>query len=165
MEITGLHPLIVNGLPLHPLIVHAVVVFVPLGALSAIGFALVPRWRWLLRWPTLLIALAAVVLTRIAVLSGTRLKTDRKLGGDLIARHQLWGHRLEYAVWVFAVLAIVAWWVLPVVMPLVDRVDRPSPMPAAVTVVTVLLPLSAAVVLAFALITGDAGARALWKIQ
>ena len=85
MEITGLHPLIVNGLPLHPLIVHAVVVFVPLGALSAIGFALVPRWRWLLRWPTLLIALAAVVLTRIAVLSGTRLKTDRKLGGDLIA--------------------------------------------------------------------------------
>ncbi|HEX2896199.1 MAG TPA: hypothetical protein VHO29_19505 [Marmoricola sp.] len=155
----------INGLPLHPLIIHAVVVLVPLGALSAIGFAVVPRWRWLLRWPTLVLAVAAVVLTRIAVVSGTRLKADRQLGGDLVHRHQVWGHRLEYAVWVFAVVAIVAWWVLPVVMPLVGRVDRPSPLPSAVAVVAVLLPVTAAVVLVFAVITGDAGAQALWKIQ
>lgn len=155
----------INGLPLHPLIVHAVVVFVPLGALAAILFALVPRWRWLLRWPTLLLAVAAVVLTRIAVLSGTRLKSDRQLGGDLINRHQVWGHRLEYAVWVFAILAIVAWWVLPYVVPLVGAVDRPSPVPSLATAVTVVLPVAGAVVLVFAVITGDAGARALWKIQ
>jgi hypothetical protein len=155
----------INGLPLHPLIVHAVVVFVPLGALSAILFAVLPRWRWLLRWPTLLLALAAVVLTRIAVVSGTRLKSDRDLGGDLLARHQIWGHRLEVAVWVFALIAIVAWWVLPHVTPLVGRVDRPSPLPSLTMVVTVVLPIAAAVVLVFAVITGDAGAKALWKIQ
>ena len=155
----------INGVPLHPLIVHAVVVFVPLSALSAILFAVVPRWRWLLRWSTLLLAVAAVLLTRIAVISGTRLKSDRDLGGDLLARHMTWGHRLEYAVWVFAAIAIVAWWVLPHVAQLVGRSDRPSPVPSLTTVVTVLLPIAAGVVLVFAVITGDAGAKALWKIS
>jgi hypothetical protein len=156
----------INGLPLHPLIVHAVVVFVPLAALSALGFALVPRWRWLLRWPTLVLAVSAVVLTRVAVISGGQLRNARHLGSlPLVQRHQLWGHRLEYAVWAFAVVAVVAWWVLPVVMPLVGRVDRPSPAPSLTSVLTVLLPLTAAVVLVCAVITGDAGAQAIWKIQ
>jgi hypothetical protein len=153
----------INGLPLHPLIVHAVVIFVPLGALSAILFAVLPRWRWLFRWPTLLLALAAVVFTRLAVVSGGQLKSSRHLAGPLLARHQAWGHRLEYAVWVYAVVAIVAWWVIPCAARLIGTVDRPSPAPALVTVVTVVLPVAAAVVLVFAVITGDAGAQALWK--
>ena len=153
----------INGLPLHPLLVHAVVIFVPLGALSAILFAVLPGWRWLFRWPTLLLALAAVVFTRLAVISGRQLETSRHLGGELLARHQAWGHRLEYAVWVYAVVAIVAWWVIPCSARLIGTVDRPSPAPALVTAVSVVLPVAAAVVLVFAVITGDAGAQALWK--
>lgn len=152
----------INGLPLHPLIVHAVVVFVPLGALSAILFALVPRWRWLLRWPTLLLALAAVGFARLAVVSGGQLREDRDLGGSLLDRHMTWGHRLEYSIWVFVVVAIVACWVLPYVVPVAGRDDRPSPMASLTTVVTVLLPIAAAVVLVFAVITGDAGSKAVW---
>ena len=155
----------VNGLPLHPLVVHAVVVFVPLGALSAILFAVVPRWRWLLRWPTLVLAVGAVVVTRVAVLSGTNLKSARHFSGPLVDRHVMWGHRLEYAVWGFAVVAVVACWVLPYAVPLVGREDRESPMASLTTVVTVLLPLAAAVVLAFAMITGDAGAQTVWKLS
>ena len=34
-----------GGLPLHPLIIHATVVFVPLLVLFAIGYAVVPRLR------------------------------------------------------------------------------------------------------------------------
>jgi hypothetical protein len=153
----------INGLPLHPLIVHAVVVLVPLGALSAILFALVPRWRWLLRWPTLLLALGAVVATRLAVISGGQLRSDRDLGGPLLDRHMAWGHRLEYSVWVFAVIALLACWILPYVVPLAGRTDRPSPMASLTRYVTVLLPIAAAVVLVFAVITGDAGAKAVWK--
>jgi hypothetical protein len=156
----------INGVPLHPLVVHAVVVLVPLGALSAVLFALVPRWRWLLRWPTLVLALAAVVLTRTAVMTGTSLRDQRHFTGtlgDRIATHMAWGHRLEWAVWVFAVVAILAWWVLPHVTPLVGREGRSSPMPALVTVTTVLLPVAGAVVLVLAVITGDAGARAVWQ--
>jgi hypothetical protein len=155
----------INGLPLHPLVVHAVVVFVPLGALSAILFAVMPRWRWLLRWPTLGLALGAVVVVRIAVMSGNSLKADRELGGPLLDRHVVWGHRLEYAVWVFAVVAVVACWVLPYVVPLKDRDDRPSPMASLTTAMTVLLPVAAVVVLVFAVITGDAGAKAVWQLQ
>jgi hypothetical protein len=156
----------INGVPLHPLVVHAVVVFVPLGALSAILFALVPRWRWLLRWPTLLLALGAVGFTRAAVITGTSLKNQKNFTGtlgDRIATHMAWGHRLEWSVWVFAVVAVLAVWVLPHVVPLVGREDRVSPKASLVTTATVLLPVAAAVVLVLAVITGDAGAKAVWK--
>ena len=153
----------VNGVPLHPLVVHAVVVFVPLGALSAILFALMPRWRWLLRWPTLLLALAAVAVTRLAVISGNDLRDDRHLGGALLDRHMDWATRLEWSVWVFAALAVVACWVLPYASPLEHRADRVSPMASLTVAATVLLPLAAAVVLVFAVITGDAGAKAVWQ--
>jgi hypothetical protein len=153
----------INGLPLHPLIVHAVVIFVPLGALSAILFAVMPRWRWLLRWPTLVLALGAVLVTRIAVISGNQLRHDRDLGGPLLDRHMDWATRLEWAVWVYAAIAVVACWVLPYVVPLKDREDRVSPMASLTMAATVLLPIAAAVVLVFAVITGDAGAKAVWK--
>jgi hypothetical protein len=166
MDINGF-PLLVhlNGLPLHPLVVHAVIVFVPLAALVAILHALVPRWRWLLRTPTLVLAVAAVVLARVAVMTGSSLKHEKNFGGalgDRIDRHMHWGQRLEYSVWVLAVLAILAWWVLPHATRLVDGDDRESPAPGLVTAVTVLLPVAAAVVLVLAVITGEAGAQAVW---
>ncbi|HET6166470.1 MAG TPA: DUF2231 domain-containing protein [Marmoricola sp.] len=167
MESTGLLPELVHvrGLPLHPLVVHAVVVLVPLGALSAILHALVPRWRWLLRQPTLALALAAVVLARVAVVTGTSLKHEKNFTGELgdrIARHMHWGQRLEYSIWVYAVLAVLAWWVLPHVTRVAGGEDRESPAPRLVPVVMVLLPVAAAVVLVLAVITGDAGAQAVW---
>ena len=36
---------LINGLPVHPLVVHAVVVLVPLAALGTIAIALRPAWR------------------------------------------------------------------------------------------------------------------------
>ncbi|MEV4388804.1 DUF2231 domain-containing protein, partial [Micromonospora sp. NPDC049580] len=35
----------VNGLPLHPLVVHAVVVLLPLAALGVAALAVRPSWR------------------------------------------------------------------------------------------------------------------------
>ena len=166
MELSGFALLVhLNGLPLHPLVVHAVVIFVPLAAVSAILHALVPRWRWLLRLPTLVLALGAVVLTRVAVLTGTSLKDEKGFTGplgDRIDRHMHWADRLEYSVWAFAVVAILAWWVLPHVTPLSGREDRQTPAPALVSAATVLLPILAAVVLVLAVITGEAGAQAVW---
>ena len=45
----------INGLPLHPLVVHAAVIFGPLAAVAALAF-LVPRWRDRLRWPMVVLA-------------------------------------------------------------------------------------------------------------
>lgn len=156
----------INGVPLHPLVIHAVVVFVPLAALSAILFAVVPRWRWLFRWPTAVLAVVAVITTRVAVISGNDLKDDRGLGVlELVQEHEEWADRLEIAVWVFAVVALLAWWVLPYAAPLVGSTARTSPVATLTTAVTVVLPVVAAVVLVLAVITGDAGAKAVWKIE
>ena len=65
-----------NGLPLHPLVVHAVVILGPLAGLTGLAYAFVPRWRWLLRWPlvalSLVVAVTAVVATRRASRCSTR---------------------------------------------------------------------------------------------
>ena len=60
----------VTGLPLHILIIHAAVVFGPLAALSALAYVALPRYRDLLRWPTLVLALVAFGSIWAAYLSG-----------------------------------------------------------------------------------------------
>ena len=106
-------------MPLHPLVVHAVVVFVPLAALGALAMA-VPRWRWLARWPTLLVTLGATAATYVATITGEDLEEDRGLGQLAAVRtHEEWGERLMIAMWIFAVVVIVAFWVLPHVTRLV----------------------------------------------
>ena len=64
----------VAGLPLHPLVVHAVEVIVPLAALAVLLAAVWPRFRrWAYALP-LLLALAALVLVPIATQSGEALE-------------------------------------------------------------------------------------------
>ncbi|MGI8613083.1 MAG: hypothetical protein ACR2KL_03925, partial [Nocardioidaceae bacterium] len=63
----------INGLPVHALAVHAVVVLVPLSALLGVLFV-VPRLRSWSRLPLPLVALAAVVATFVARQSGQALR-------------------------------------------------------------------------------------------
>ena len=60
----------VAGLPLHILVIHAAVVFGPLAALSALAYVGLPRYRDLLRWPTLVLALIAFGSIWAAYLTG-----------------------------------------------------------------------------------------------
>ena len=41
-----------GDLPLHVLVIHLAVLVLPVAALVAIAHALLPKWRWLLRWPS-----------------------------------------------------------------------------------------------------------------
>ena len=59
-----------NGLPLHPLLVHAAVVFGPLAALSAILYAVWGSRRDQLRWVTLVVVVIGFVSIWAAYLSG-----------------------------------------------------------------------------------------------
>ncbi len=75
----------INGLPLHPLIVHAAVVFTPLAALSGLGYALLPTYRDRLRWVTLVLVVIGFGAIWAAYLSGDNfLESDhfQTLGGD-----------------------------------------------------------------------------------
>ncbi len=59
-----------GDLPLHVLVIHLAVVLLPVAALTAIVFALVPQWRWLLRWPVLVLGVVSFVVAFVARKSG-----------------------------------------------------------------------------------------------
>jgi hypothetical protein len=58
------------GLPLHPLVIHAAVVLVPLLIVVAFGYALVPGLRARLGWVAVVLAVLAPLSTLLAKLSG-----------------------------------------------------------------------------------------------
>ncbi|HEX2356851.1 MAG TPA: hypothetical protein VHI50_10380, partial [Micromonosporaceae bacterium] len=61
------------GVPAHPLLVHAAVVFVPLLIAAALAYALVPALRGRVGWAVALLAVAAPLAAWFATLSGNRL--------------------------------------------------------------------------------------------
>jgi|tagenome__1003787_1003787.scaffolds.fasta_scaffold20011660_1 hypothetical protein len=69
----------VNGLPVHVLVVHAAVVFVPLLVLSAMLYAFVPSLRARLGWVVALLSVGAPACALVAMLSGERFY-DRRYG-------------------------------------------------------------------------------------
>jgi glucan phosphoethanolaminetransferase (alkaline phosphatase superfamily) len=151
----------INGVPLHPLVIHAVVVFVPLAALAAIAMA-VPRWRWLARWPALLLTIGATAATYVAKISGADLQDERKLFTPAVHTHEEWADRLMLGMWVFAIVVVVAFWAFPHVTRISGARDRETRSAVLEKPLMVLLPLAAVAVLALVVLTGDAGARAVW---
>ena len=77
----------VLGLPVHALVVHAVVVLVPLAAAGLVVVALRPSWRGgatlRVRWCSL--ATAGLAMVPVATQSGTRLE-DRLNAGGVVAK-------------------------------------------------------------------------------
>ncbi len=150
-----------RGIPLHPLVIHAVVVFVPLAALAAIAMS-VPKWRWLARWPALLLTLGATAAAYVATLSGDQLKEDRQLNSPQVHTHEEWGERLMIAMWIFAAVVVIAFVVLPHVTRIAGGRNREARVAALEKPLMVLVPLAAVAVLVLVVITGDAGAKAVW---
>ena len=104
------------GLPMHALVIHAVVVLVPLSALSAIAYVLRPAWRRVLRWPTAVGAVVSGVSAFVAAESGEalqrRVTTVRAGTVDLeqLRNHVDWGDRAKLLCLLFMVLTLVALW-------------------------------------------------------
>jgi len=141
----------ISGLPLHPLLVHAAVVFTPIAALTALGYALLTRWRERLRWPMLVLAVVATLAVVAAFLSGKSfLDANPALGQrPIVGTHE---ERAELLLWLtlgFGVVAVVAGWL------------HARSGPVQVTLRDVLAVASAAVLVQVVL-TGDAGSRAVW---
>ena len=63
----------IMGLPLHPLVVHAVVILAPTAALFALAYAALTRSRRALWWPTLALTVVATGAALVAKESGERL--------------------------------------------------------------------------------------------
>jgi hypothetical protein len=159
----------IAGLPLHPLVVHAAVTMVPLSALASVGFVLVARWRWLLRWPAAVLAVVAALVAWVSRLSGSALLDDRPFLlespqlRDQIEKHQELGELLSLVSLPYALLVLLAAWSLAGTSALASgRGAQESRLPALEKVLPVLVVLAALGVLLLVVLTGDAGSRAVW---
>ena len=95
----------VAGLPIHPLVVHAVEVVVPAAALAVLLAAVWPRFRsWAYALP-LLLALGALVLVPVATQSGEALE-ERVTETAAVETHAHMGEQLTP--WVIALAAVAA---------------------------------------------------------
>jgi hypothetical protein len=94
----------IYGLPVHPLVVHATVVIVPMAAVAVMLAAAWPRFRAWAGWGPLMLAVGSVILTPLSTSSGQSF--EHQLGGSrLIDEHS---HLADLLIWWVAPLAVVA---------------------------------------------------------
>lgn len=145
----------VLGLPLHPLLVHAVVVLVPLSVLGTVAVALVPRWRATYGWLVVTASAVSFAAVPLTTRSGRNLRDSLSLGGPVLEKvneHQQMGDRV---IW-----AVGAMFVLNLLLMLAHRAGRPT---GQRTALAVLATLAALVSLVLVLITGHLGSTAVWN--
>jgi cytochrome b involved in lipid metabolism/uncharacterized membrane protein len=145
---------LINGVPVHPLVVHAAVVLVPLAAFGVLLMVVVPRFSRSLGWVVALAAAAATGACFVAKEAGEQLaKRVGQPGYD----HAALGTWMPFFTTVLTVAAFLLW--------LVDRrkaEDRPAPRGLLGIVVAVLAALIAVSNLVWVFRVGDSGARSVW---
>lgn len=153
-----------NGLPLHPLVIHVVVVFAPLAGIGGILYAAVPKWRWWLRWPLVGCAVISAAAGILAVQSGQALETQRHLQSlPLMATHRARGRFLRWVLLAFLVPTALAAWQLGGPSPLSsDGRSSEGRTGVSAWAIRLLLVAGAVTVLVCVFLTGDSGARTLW---
>jgi uncharacterized membrane protein len=153
-----------NGLPLHPLVVHVVVVFAPLAGIGGILYAAVPRWRWWLRWPLVACAVIAAVAGIVAVQSGQDLENQRHLQSlPELATHSARGRFLRWVLIAFLVPTALAAWQLRGPSPVAaDGAPARGRTGVLAWAIQLLLVAGAVTVLICVFLTGDSGSRSVW---
>lgn len=141
----------INGIPLHPLVVHAVVVLIPLSILGTIAIAVRPAWRRPYGPLVVAAGLVAAVLCPVATSSGEEL--ERRVGSP--GEHAELGDQLVWFVLVLLVASALLVWL--------DR--RPAAKRPASRTLTLVAAVAVIAGLAAGVQTyrvGDSGARAAW---
>lgn len=142
---------VINGLPTHPLVVHAAVVLIPMSALALIVMAF---WRhFSRRYGWLVVGLAAVALgaSFVAAESGEALSV--RVGGAGFDHSQL-GDRMPIFVAVLLGATVLLW-----------LFDRPAPIPRRIFrwLLSGLAVIVAIANLVWVYLVGDSGAKSVWS--
>ena len=160
---------LINGLPLHPLVVHAVVVLLPLAAIGTIAMVVRPEWRHHYGWLVVAVTAAATIVIPVATSSGEDL--EKRVGDP--GEHADLGDQL---IW-FAIPLLVLGALLMYLDRKVTRAAAISDLPESVRedaepsgrralrVVAVLAVLAAVATGVQVYRVGDSGARAAWGDQ
>jgi di/tricarboxylate transporter len=167
-------PSTILGLPLHPLVVHAVVVLVPLAALMLAASAVSTRFRRWALYATPVAAVLGLVLVPVATSSGENLERSVQSTPTLQEHTELGDTLLPFMI----VLTVLALAVLVLerrrAVPSTDgpgatragaRSDVPSRLdsPVLVRAVAVLALVASLATLVQVVRIGHSGANAVWK--
>ena len=158
---------LINGIPVHALVVHAVVVLLPLAIVGTIAIAVVPRWRTPYGPLVVAVALLATILVPVATSSGEEL--ERRVGDP--GKHAQLGDQL---IW-FAIPLLVLVTALVLLQRRRDTADRRATdesrsvhrAPGTSLMLTVAVLAVAAAVASGVQVyrVGDSGAKAVWSDQ
>jgi hypothetical protein len=161
-----------SGIPMHPLLVHAAVVFVPLLALLAIAYGFVPFVRPHLRWVVAGLAVITPGAAWFAKLSGDAFferGQEREYITEgfvpVIEEHQNFGEMTAYFTTGLAVLTLA---LVYLVAPRVSaaaaggRTIGGGASPAVRWVLAALVAVAGVASIYYVVRTGDSGAKAVW---
>jgi len=157
----------IMGLPMHPLVVHAAVVFMPLLALVAVVYTLVPRVRARIGWAAALLAIAGPVAAFVARQSGERLE-ERLVAAnygqeilDKVSDHQGYGN---LTFWFSVGLGAGTLLLVLVTNGLTSGQGTTGGVPLWLTwVLGAAVIVLAGVTGVYVYLTGDSGADAVWS--
>ena len=162
----------VNGMPLHPLIIHAPVIGIPLAFLLTLLFAF-PRTRAWARWPLALTVLGSTAAVWASRESGEVLRATKKLfpgnlAGDLIQRHAQLATQLFFIMIGFSVITLLAVFLVgrrqTATVDESGTTSRPGGGRRVLNLILLgLLLLVAVVAFVWTARVGDIGARAVWN--
>ena len=152
----------INGLPVHALVLHFAVVFVPLLALGAIAYAVIPGWRPRIGWAVVALAVIAPITCFVARQSGQQLYNRvvaQGMRGKALAtlnKHMSFGSQ-------------TFWWVLGlgvVTLVMVLLTWRTGRLPMVVSAAGSVVMIVLAVISGYYVYrTGDSGATVVWNPQ
>jgi hypothetical protein len=148
---------LVDGLPVHALVVHVVVVLLPLMAVLSLAFVVRPRWRRGLPWAVLgnIVVVASVVTAKE---SGEKLQArlSALTHSEVATAHQHLADNLLWFAIAQLVASVIAWWLV--------RPGRADTRPAAgpLTTALVLTLVAGVASIAWCYRVGESGARAVW---
>ena len=152
---------LINGLPVHPLVVHAVVVLLPLAALGTIALAVRPAWRR--PYGVLVVGCAAVatILTPVSTSSGEALEEHV---GDPGVHAELGDQLIWFVIPLLVLSAALVW---------LDRrrtadgttSSRRATSPGLLRTVAALALVAGLAATVQVYRVGDSGARAAWGDQ
>jgi hypothetical protein len=152
----------IAGLPVHVLIIHVTVVFLPLLAAAAIVYALVPRLRSKIGWAAVLLAIGGPLCAFLARQSGGSFRARLVAQGvtgpllDRIDKHQSYGN---LTFWYALGLGVAT---LVLVVLTTDNARMPT-VPTWVSAVVGVVVIGFAVATGiYVFLTGDSGAHAVW---
>jgi hypothetical protein len=152
------------GLPFHFIVLHAAVVLAPMTVALAVVFAVVPRWRYLTRWPTAAMTAVTLVTIWLTRLSGHSFLESRPELGPSVRQHQRLGDQLSWITILFTLAVLAGIWGLGGRSGLASgRGHWPTRSAAVDKGLTVAVVVASLVVLVWVVRTGDAGARAVWS--